>query len=307
LRIGKVRDDGFHPLASWMVTVGLFDKLRFTHRAEGVALRCDDPSLPTDERNLVVRAAVRLASECGLSGEGSLPHAGRHPPTAERDSLPLPARIVPGVQIELEKRIPQGGGLGGGSGNAATTLLALRTLWGVRLSDAELHEIAAQLGSDVPFFLSPGGSAWCEGRGERITPAPVPAAQYAVLMLPGIAMPTPAVYKRFDERVALGLQEPGTLEGVDLTDWSRMSATQLLSQLVNDLEPAAFDLSEPLATLRTSAEQIAGQPVRMSGSGSTLFTLTDDSDSAQQLSAKLSGRLGVKAQAVEIAPDIGVQ
>src|SRR5690242_1897047 len=123
--LGK-RADGFHELETVMHPVHFYDELRFTRAGEGIQLSCSDATLPTDARNLVHRAASLFTEAAG---------------------------ITEGVQIHLEKRIPQAAGLGGGSGNAATTLLGLNELFGQPLTPEQLHSLAAQLGSDIPFFL----------------------------------------------------------------------------------------------------------------------------------------------------------
>src|SRR5262245_37995767 len=120
------RPDGFHELETVIHPVAVFDTLSLTREGNGIHLTCRDPNLPTDSRNLVYRAAATFLEE---------------------------AKIKDGVRLDLEKRIPLAAGLGGGSGNAATTLLGLNELFGQPLAHSKLHEIAAGLGSDIPFFL----------------------------------------------------------------------------------------------------------------------------------------------------------
>src|SRR5688500_8405446 len=188
LRVGPRRDDGFHPLLSWMTTVGLFDTLELTpidpagRRVGGDAgfsLATDDPQLPTDARNLAVRAAQAMADSAVRLREGS-------------------ATGKSGTSAFLYKRIPTGAGLGGGSSDAARAMLGLARLWGLKMSRREMNDLAATIGSDVPFFLH-GPSSVCTGRGETVRPTRPPAARWAVLVLPGIAMATAAVYAKFDE------------------------------------------------------------------------------------------------------------
>jgi 4-diphosphocytidyl-2-C-methyl-D-erythritol kinase len=151
LRVGPRRADGFHPLLSWMASIGLFDNLSLTEKSNGVTLSCDDPTLPCDERNLAMRAALKLRRRLPADG--------------------------PGVSIHLEKRIPAGGGLGGGSSDAATTLLGLNQLWNAKQTIEQLSEIAGRLGSDVPFFIF-GCSSICKGRGEAVRPLGVAAGKW---------------------------------------------------------------------------------------------------------------------------------
>ena len=153
--LGK-RPDGFHELDTVFQAVGLSDRLTF-ETSVGLSLEVDDPSIPSGAENLVLRAARALAASAGV-----------------------PARAA----ITLEKRIPSGGGLGGGSSDAAVALLGLSALWGLDLPVGGLAEIGASVGSDVPFFLY-GGTARGLGRGERIAPLPdLPSAGVVLVMPP---------------------------------------------------------------------------------------------------------------------------
>ncbi len=267
LRVGPARPDGFHPLLTWMVTVGLSDVLTVAP-ADRLTFTCDDPTLPTDERNLVVKAITALAARLN------------------RD---------PAVAVHLAKKVPAGGGLGGGSSDAAHALMAVADLWGAT-DPAMLAAVAAGVGSDVPFFLY-GPSSVCRGRGEVVTPVAPPAvAKHAVLVLPNMAVSTPAVYRRFDE-MGLGSDTAGDLgEGA----WTSLPAAELMRHLVNDLEPPAFALRPDLGELRSRLERTLGRVVRMSGSGSTLFTLFDDPGSAADAAASIDGP-GTRAVAVAVA------
>lgn len=254
LRVAPPRPDGFHPLSSWFITLDLADTLTFSLHPQPntLLLTCSDPTLETDGRNLVVRAASDLLL--------SLP--------AEH-----PARNT-GLSIHLTKRIPSGGGLGGGSSDAAHTLLALNDLLFLQLPATHLHRLAAALGSDVPFFLH-APSALCTSRGDIVQPLPTPRPLAALLALPSIRMPTPAVFREFD-RLRLGSTLPSPPAHLaHYTSLARLPASDLLPHLTNDLEPAAFSLSPELSNLRNFLESSLARPVRMSGSGSTLFTLYD--------------------------------
>jgi 4-diphosphocytidyl-2-C-methyl-D-erythritol kinase len=290
LRVGPRRDDGFHPLLSWMTTVGLFDMLDLTPIDSagrrvggdaGLSLATDDPQLPTDARNLVVRAAQAMADSAGLR-EGS--------PTGKS-----------GTSAFLYKRIPTGAGLGGGSSDAARAMLGLARLWGWKSSRHQLAELAATIGSDVPFFFH-GPSSICTGRGETVKPTRPPAARWAVLALPKIAMPTPEVYAKFDE-MRLGAEEDVRRQP-DFDSWATEPANDLLPRLVNDLEAPAFALRPDLDDLRTRVEQQLGQPVRMSGSGSSLFTLYDAQAAAEYAAKRVAEREKIDVQPVELGPTI---
>jgi 4-diphosphocytidyl-2C-methyl-D-erythritol kinase len=272
LRVGPPRADGFHPLLSWMTTVGLRDTLTISSNPgnKEITLACSEPTLPCDDRNIVMKAAKLLRGRLNRS-----------------------------VAIHLEKQIPHGGGLGGGSSDAAHTLIALNHFWELKESPQRLHELAEQLGSDVPFFLH-GSSSICKGRGEQVKPIAPPAkARWVVLILPALAMPTPAVYRKFDE-MKLGRQEDIEQEPA-WNQWAALSSQDLLRQLVNDLEAPAFAIEPELGKLRAEAEQNLGRIVRMSGSGSSLFTLFDTRAEAETAAVQIN-RDGLRALAVEMTP-----
>jgi len=291
LRVGPCRADGFHPLLSWMCTVGLFDTLdlRLSHaRVDSevpgglrMNLRCDPADLPCDQRNLVVRVTNAWPSE--------------------REA------VRTDIEARLTKRTPVGAGLGGGSSDAARMVLAMNRLFpggGHGRSADELSAFAARFGSDVPFFLA-GPSSVCAGRGEIVRPIGKPRPRWAVLVLPDLVMPTPEVYRRFD---AMGLGRPKDIEREpDWSHWTTLNALSLLPLLVNDLEAPAFAIKPELGQMRGKMERMAGRPVRMSGSGSSLFTLFDNADearlAAQELSEAYRGS-NARIQPLGLAPAI---
>ena len=372
LRVGRRRADGFHPLLTWMTTVGLFDTLtvetlpqpaggdgsltrqatpqvvqpppgRERAGAERILLLSSDlPGLPVDESNLVVRAAQAFADAIAGSGAGDV-IKGTHAGPSHRDkragaksggisdqrpatkAVPTSAgvgegvgdapgiagapptrgsgeaaRVVP-VVAGLKKTIPLGAGLGGGSSDAARTLLGLNRYWHADWPVDRLAGVAEKLGSDVPFFLH-GPSSVCTGRGEVVRPVSRPtSARWAVLVLPEIHMPTATVYRRFDE-MGLGFDEHIAREA-DWEQWADLSAKELLVRLVNDLERPAFEIRPDLGTLRAEIELSLGRPVRMSGSGSSLFTLFDQEREAELAAADISARFTSRALSVDVAPD----
>lgn len=254
---------------SWMCTTGLTDALEFdAYKEAGIKLTCNRDDLPLDSTNLVIRAGAALS----------------------------PAHTA---QIHLVKRIPMGGGLGGGSSNAAFTLMGLNQLWNLDRSMEQLAELGAALGSDVPFFFH-GPSSVCTGRGQFVVPIPRPRPRYVLLIFPKISMPTPAVYRRFDE-MELG-SEATIDQEPDWEQWTTLDANMLMSLLVNDLEAPAFSVNPFLGEVRLSMERALGRIVRMSGSGSTLFTLYDHAHEAEQAANQLSA-MSVNAAEYELAPD----
>lgn len=280
LRVGPPTPDGFHPLLSWMVTAALFDNLEFvlTDRP-GVSLRCDDPAIPCDGSNLIVKTASALL-EIAASEETR--------------------RIVPGLQAALQKRIPVGAGLGGGSSDGAFALLAVNNLLQLNWPSQRLSDFAARFGSDLSFFFH-GPSSICTGRGQFVAPTPPPKPRHALLILPKIHMPTPAVYRKFDE---MHLGHADCLSPQNWRHWSTLGANELLPLLVNDLEAPAFALNPTLAALHRQATQSLGRIVRMSGSGSTLFTLYDDEPSARQAALQIQSLLKIPAQALQLCPPL---
>jgi 4-diphosphocytidyl-2-C-methyl-D-erythritol kinase len=236
--LGK-RADGYHDLFSVMQTVSLHDTLRLTLSCAGqITVRADSPELNTPD-NLALRAALALREAVG------------------DESL--------GAEIELLKVIPSPGGLGGGSSDAASVLLALNALWETRLPHERLAELAATLGSDVPYFLS-GGTALIAGRGERVTPLPDAQPLWLVLARPPVAVSTAAVYR------ALSPADYATSNDTDAAIQAIQKGQPLpLDRLTNSLE-APVMRDNPDITATRDALLAAGAPlVRMSGSGPTLY------------------------------------
>lgn len=282
LLVGRRRPDGFHSLVSWMCTLGFFDTLELSSTdAPGVKLTVRGAELPPGRDNLVVKAAEALAAELEAQGEGLFRRQG--------------------VSAVLDKRIPAGAGLGGGSSDAAATLLGLARLWKLSWARNRLADFSAKLGSDVPFFLH-GPSAIVSGRGETVRTVAEPTVRWAVLILPELSAPTAEVYRQFDE-MNLG-RESSDLSEPHRWDWVGQSSEDLLGRLVNDLEPAAFALFPRLRDLRADAEQILGRPVRMSGSGSSHFSLFDQELQAVAAAELLRRQLSARTLAVELAPEV---
>lgn len=216
------------------------------------------------------------------------------------------------IRVALHKTIPAGAGLGGGSSDGARALIGLARLWevddargsgkGGTFSRSALADIASRCGSDLPFFFH-GPSSACTGRGQFVRPVPPPAvARWAVLVLPAIAMPTPAVYRKFDE-LRLGDADRLAAEP-DWSAWAKLPSNELLPLLVNDLEAPAFALRPELGELRARIESQLGRIVRMSGSGSSLFTLFDDEVAARRAADAIVHAHQIRAVAVEVAPSL---
>lgn len=245
LRVLGRREDGFHELDTTMVQLpGLADELHFSP-SDCFRFLCDDPTVPSDDRNLVVKAVKAYEAAAGVTCAWA---------------------------ISLKKIIPHGAGLGGGSSDAAHTLLALNSLHESRLSPEKLHEIAAALGSDIPFFLSPS-AARCTGRGEIIEPIDAPPAMRVFLLKPSFGVPTVDAYGRWKSS-----QE---IPGIHYAAQSFRGIT-----FVNDLERPVFEkhrfLAEVKEWLRRRKET---QATLMSGSGSTIFSVIRHDADADELAA----------------------
>ncbi|HEU5070621.1 MAG TPA: 4-(cytidine 5'-diphospho)-2-C-methyl-D-erythritol kinase [Verrucomicrobiae bacterium] len=247
--LGK-RTDGFHELETVMHPVNICDHLSFTRAATGVQLTCNHPELPVDARNLVFRAATAFRQAAG---------------------------IADGVKLHLEKHIPMAAGLGGGSGNAATTLLGLNELFDQPLDAAQLQALAATLGSDVPFFLQTK-PALATGRGENVTSLePFPCLQQTAILLvhPGFGIATAWAYRELARFPAALNGQPGraekliaALRGQDLTTAGR--------EFYNSLEAPALEKFPVLALYQEFFREQGAAVALMSGSGSTTFAIFAD-------------------------------
>lgn len=241
------RADGFHDLVSLVTPVAWGDTLTVTAAAE-FSLSCDDPALPVDESNLVLRAARAFAAATKWRG---------------------------GARFALEKRIPMGAGLGGGSSDAAAALRALNLLVGSPLAPDALAAVAAQVGSDCPLFLHTGAVVM-RGRGERITAVDAVAAarlrgRRVLIFKPGFGISTPWAYARMAAQPGNYLAEP--LAESRLRDWLGSPFAPAEQLLFNNLESVAFAKHLALPTLlQELRERFALEP-RMSGSGSACFAL----------------------------------
>jgi 4-diphosphocytidyl-2-C-methyl-D-erythritol kinase len=253
------REDGYHEIRSILQTVDFHDRLTFETAEAGIRLTTSDPSLGTGNENLVFRAASLLAEASGCRR---------------------------GVSIHLEKRIPPGKGLGGGSSDAAATLLALDRLWKTGASPRELHRLAASLGMDVPFFLY-GGSALAVARGEEVYPLDLPALSI-VLILPDFSISTADAYGN------LRLTKRET--GLTLLHfaWSLPEVRVELRELVNELESAAGERFDSIQEYKRILLDLGAMSSMMSGSGSSVVGIFHDEASARNAACSL-GLRGIRA------------
>jgi 4-diphosphocytidyl-2-C-methyl-D-erythritol kinase len=263
--LGK-RPDGFHDLETVMHPVQYCDRLAFTRAGRGVQLTCSEPALPVDARNLVHRAATSFLQA---------------------------AKISEGVQIHLAKHIPQAAGLGGGSANAAITLLALNDLFDRPLGAERLHPLAAALGSDVPFFLQ-ARPALATGRGEHIEPCDAfPALRGAAFLLihPGFGISTAWAYQNLARFPAALNGRPGRARQlINLLQTADLAAAG--RALYNSLEAPALDKYPILGLYQEFLREHGAPAALMSGSGSTTFAIAPSPAAAETLRADFLAHFG---------------
>lgn len=265
--LGK-RADGFHELETLFHPVNLCDRLTCERAGAGLALTCSDPNLPTDASNLVHRAAVKFLET---------------------------AKLREGVRLHLEKHIPMAAGLGGGSGNAATTLLGLNELFGAPLAADQLEAIAAALGSDVNFFLQ-RNPALATGRGERVVSlAPFAALRGACFLLihPGFGISTPWAYRELARFPAALTGLPGRAQR--LIQLLQTTDLETAGQaFYNSLEAPALEKYPVLALYQEFLREHGAVATLMSGSGSTTFAIFQNQELAQAVAEKFRSRFGAK-------------
>lgn len=253
LEVTGKRPDGYHGLETLMVAVDLYDTLELHATADGgLALTCDPPGLPTGPDNLVWKAADRLRLAAG------------------RPDL--------GASIRLTKRIPSQAGLAGGSSDAAAAIIGLDQVWNLNLPKPVLAAVAADVGSDVPFFLDLP-AAWCTGRGEVVTPEPAGAVFHFVLVCPPVGLSTADVFRR--------LTPPSSpVSGDACRAAFRAGDPDALGRaLFNRLEAPAFDLAPPVQAVYGRLAGLNPAGGRMSGSGSAVFAVARSAADAGRLAA----------------------
>jgi 4-diphosphocytidyl-2-C-methyl-D-erythritol kinase len=234
------RPDGYHLLQSAFTLIDAADRLRFAVRDDGLVRRVSDLPGVEAEADLVVRAARLLQAQTGTSL---------------------------GADIEVDKRLPLGGGLGGGSSDAATTLVVLNRLWGTGLSRPALQALGARLGADVPFFVF-GRNAWVEGIGERLAPLALPPAWYLVLV-PPVSVPTREIF-----------QAPDLTRDTEALKMEDFSAHAGEARFRNDLEAT---VAARYPEVRRHLEWLAGHGGgRLTGSGACVFARFEDRASAER-------------------------
>ncbi|HEU0174900.1 MAG TPA: 4-(cytidine 5'-diphospho)-2-C-methyl-D-erythritol kinase [Blastocatellia bacterium] len=246
--LGK-RPDGYHEVRTLLQTVSVADELTFELTGQGIAVHCDHPEVPCDETNLAYRAAKLLSD---FTGAGL------------------------GVRIRIAKQLPVAAGLGGGSGNAAVTLLALQKLWNVQVEPRDLFGLAAKLGADAPFFLI-GGTCLGVGRGDEVYPLADINEEFLLLVNSGIAVPTRDAYANLSPE--LTKQEPVIKMPLSFeAAYAAIARPGAPVPLVNDLENPVFARHPALVEVKRRLKQVGACGVLMSGSGSTIFAIFDSAE-----------------------------
>jgi 4-diphosphocytidyl-2-C-methyl-D-erythritol kinase len=269
LRVLGLRGDGYHEIRTVFQAIDLSDTL-FVRPSDELTLSCDDPRVPEDESNLVMRAALQLVERFGVRA---------------------------GAAMTLAKRIPAGGGMGGGSSDAAGALLALSEMWGLRLGADDLVPLAERLGADVPFFLR-GGTALGEGRGERTSPMPFAGPLRLLLGIPPFGIVTREAYGWVDAHLTPSSKDVS----VKPSTGGKLSPENDFRWGVNDLECGVFERWPDLLAFRDGLFRGGATTALLSGSGSTVFGVFDDSGplrrAAESLAALFPGWRLVPARAV---------
>ena len=269
LRVGELQDDGYHDVATAYQAVSLYEEVH-ARPADDFSVAFHGPidcaDVPTDGSNLAIRAARLLARVTGYRG---------------------------GVHLDIEKHVPVAGGMGGGSADAAATLIACDALWGVERSREDLLGLAAQLGADVPFALA-GGTAIGTGKGDRLSPALAKGQYHWVLVVRDDGLSTPDVYRELDEhrRRHAGDIGPAQLQptvDADVLQALRAGDPRMLAEsLSNDLQAPALHLAPELARILELGEASGALAGVVSGSGPTVAFLAADLDNALDLQIALS-------------------
>lgn len=265
LRVFPPAVDGFHPLETIFCRVDLCDRLRLRRRSEpGAAIRVTGSEhAPEGPENLAVRAAELFLSCTGTAG---------------------------GVEIELEKNVPPGSGLGGGSSDAAAVLRLLSQETDSALEEGELLAMGSELGADVPFFITEAPLAVGWGRGDRLLPIPAPDPLPMLILLPELHVSTGEAYARWDQRyeetgIAASAQ-PFELSMSALASWSGIR-----SLAVNDFEPVVYSWQPWLGALRDRLHESEPLVAMLSGSGSALFAVYEDEEQRDAVAAELGAEL----------------
>lgn len=248
--------NGYHEVRMIMQTVDIWDELTFERTNEGIVITTDSGELPTDENNLIYKAAKWMQEEFAFSG---------------------------GVRIHLQKKIPIAAGMAGGSADAAATLKGIRELYELKASEERLMELGVRIGADVPYCVM-GGTALAEGIGERLTRLPAAPECTLVVVKPDWNISTREVYTRLD---ALEHYTHPDIDGM-IASIERGDLAGVAERLGNVLEPVTVQICPPVRAIRVMMEQLGAIGSLMSGSGPTVFGIFEDPNKARAAAKVLS-------------------
>ncbi|MEK7747844.1 MAG: 4-(cytidine 5'-diphospho)-2-C-methyl-D-erythritol kinase [Nitrospirota bacterium] len=261
LKVLNQRHDGYHNIISLMQMVGLYDTLTFQEESAHIRLVVKGSDVPSDQSNLVLRAARMLQKE-----------------------MEKTHRIKQGATITLEKRIPISAGLGGGSSDAACTLMGLNRLWSLRLSRQYLTRLGGYVGSDVPFFFH-GPFAWVFGRGERVQKTASAVSGFIVLVFSGEPVSTAKVFHEIGNEIDLTKRE----HAISIKSEAVPSVEKILLHPENDLEKVTLKAQPGLIKVKQLLESFGGCGALMSGSGPTVFARFLNESAAESAALKIRG------------------
>lgn len=258
LHVLRQRPDGYHDIETVLHRIDWTDTLTATP-AERLSLTCSDPSLPTDEDNLCLQAAHRLAAAFDVTA---------------------------GAELHLEKRVPYGAGLGGGSSDAAATLRLLARLWDLDPHPEELREIGGAIGADVPFFLLDAPAAYATGRGDALSPLVGEGTAYrlpfpVLIVVPSVEVSTPWAYAQVTPRDADRPDLQPVVRSNDLARWR--------SVLTNDFEAPIAEAAPPVASVRKALADTDAAYVSLSGSGGAVYGVFETLEAAQEARLAVQG------------------
>ncbi|MEZ5344724.1 MAG: 4-(cytidine 5'-diphospho)-2-C-methyl-D-erythritol kinase [Pyrinomonadaceae bacterium] len=264
--LGK-RDDDFHEICTAFQTVSLSDTISFDE-FDGFSLTSNDPAIPTGDENLIIRSARQLAKKFG---------------------------VKKGVRIHLEKNIPFPGGLGGGSSNAAITLLALSSLWNLQADIKDLCEIGSEIGADVPFFLR-GGTALGKGRGTEISALEDIEEKYIIIATPSVNIDTAKAYARLAARRLTKNDSKSILQNC-CEIVQRLESGRL--ELFNDFENTVISEHPEIGRLKIKLLEMGAKKALLSGSGASVYGVFDNESKRQSAFDSFADEQGIKKFAVE--------
>ncbi len=260
LKILGKRGDGFHELCTVFQTVSLHDDLTFSE-SDQINLSCSDEKIPTDDRNLIIRAANFLSEKYA---------------------------VKTGAKIHLEKRIPAPGGLGGGSSNAAVALIGLSKLWQIKIDFKELSKIGEKLGSDVPFFFH-GGTAYGTGRGTEISRLDDLKENYILIVTPNVVVSTAEAFARIN---AADLTNKASKSILQICRSEAQTLDLRHKELINDFETTVFEKESEIKLVKEKLASCGSIIALLSGSGASVFGVFDTEEKLKNAANKLKSESG---------------